>query len=108
MHSIGALDGGCSSVESPDWSTEIESSKRPVVQVTQGPVADADFEDLLLPTFRALADEDVLVVATLGSASGQSLWSKVPDNVRVAPYCPIKASADRDCGGDERQLRRCL
>ncbi|GAB3933874.1 glycosyltransferase [Kribbella albertanoniae] len=88
VHFIGALVGGSSSVDAPDWWPEVESSKRPVVHVTQGTVANADFEDLLLPTLRALAGEDVLVVATLGSAGGRSLQTKLPDNARIASYLP--------------------
>lgn len=39
---------------------------RPVVHVTQGTIANKDFGQLIAPTLRALADEDVLVVVSTG------------------------------------------
>ncbi|HEX5661451.1 MAG TPA: hypothetical protein VFX59_29880, partial [Polyangiales bacterium] len=48
--------------EPPSWWSELDGSRK-VVHVTQGTVS-TNAEDLLLPTLRALANEDVLVIAT--------------------------------------------
>jgi UDP:flavonoid glycosyltransferase YjiC (YdhE family) len=64
----------------PDWWGELDGS-RPVVHVTQGTVA-TDPDALLRPAMTALADEDVLVVAT-GTVGGP-----VPGNVRTARFIP--------------------
>jgi UDP:flavonoid glycosyltransferase YjiC (YdhE family) len=69
----------------PDWWDEL-SEGRPVVHVTQGTVANADLDALVFPTMEALADSDVLVVATTGGrpVPGRAL----PGNARIAPYLP--------------------
>jgi hypothetical protein len=66
-----------------------------VVHVTRGTVA-TDADQLLLPTLRALADEDVLVVATTGGSPVESLGiGRPPAKARVerfipdAHYCPM-------------------
>lgn len=53
--------------------------------VTQGTVA-TDTTELIEPTLRALAGEDVLVVATTG---GRELVGAVPANAREAPFVPF-------------------
>ncbi len=53
------------SFETPQWWDELEGG-RPVVHVTQGTLDNADLGRLLLLTTRALAGDDVLVVATTG------------------------------------------
>jgi MGT family glycosyltransferase len=71
----------------PAWWPELQSG-RPVVLVTQGTVRNED--DLLFaPALAALADEDVLVVATTGG--GVSLEGDLPPNVRVEPFVPYAA-----------------
>jgi UDP:flavonoid glycosyltransferase YjiC (YdhE family) len=71
----------------PDWWGDLDGD-RPVVHVTQGTVANKDFEQLVLPTVRALADEDVLVVVTTGGRPVETLPANLPANVRVASYLP--------------------
>jgi UDP:flavonoid glycosyltransferase YjiC (YdhE family) len=66
----------------PPWWSELAG--RPVVHVTQGTVV-FDPVSLVLPTIRALADDDALVVATVPDLSG---LGKLPANVRVARYLP--------------------
>jgi UDP:flavonoid glycosyltransferase YjiC (YdhE family) len=54
--------------------------------VTQGTVANADFDALLFPTIDALADLDVLVV---GSTGGRDIPQRaLPANARIARYLP--------------------
>lgn len=78
------LPSGSDWFEPPAWWDDVLEARaagRPVVLVTQGTIA-TDPERLLWPAIDALADEDVLVVATtedLGFAS----------NVRAAPFIPF-------------------
>ncbi|GAA2411570.1 glycosyltransferase [Actinomadura vinacea] len=68
----------------PPWWPEVISGERPVVHVTQGTVA-TDPARLLGPTLTALADDDVLVVATTPDAAA---LGPVPGNVRIARTIP--------------------
>lgn len=72
--------------EVPAWWGDLDGG-RPVVHVTQGTVANADPGQLLLPTLRALADDDVLVVAATGGRPVESLGD-LPANARAAEYLP--------------------
>ena len=69
----------------PAWWDEIVNARKPVVLVTQGTVA-TDASELILPTLRALAHEDVLVVAATG---GKDLDAAPPANARVARFIPF-------------------
>ena len=71
----------------PAWWDELDSA-RPVVVVTQGTIANGDFSQLVEPALRALADEDVLVVAALGRDPA-GLGIVPPDNARVVEYLPF-------------------
>lgn len=69
----------------PAWWADVTNAKKPVVLVTQGTVA-TDASELILPTLRALANEDVIVVATTG---GKDLGEAIPANARVARFIPF-------------------
>ena len=72
----------------PTWWNELDSN-RPVVLVTQGTVANHNLNDLIVETMRALADEDVLVIATTGGTSVENIkLDPLPDNVRVEKFIP--------------------
>lgn len=88
VHFIGpVLSSAVSDFEPPAWWDDLHSG-RPVVHVTQGTVA-TDASHLLIPTIRALADEDVLVVATTGGKPVESLGlESLPDNARVEAFIP--------------------
>lgn len=73
----------------PPWWGEVVHSDRPVVHVTQGTVS-TDPQELLIPTLRALADADVLVVATTGGLSTRVLGD-LPANARAADFVPHSA-----------------
>lgn len=77
----------------PAWWSDLDGS-RPVVHVTQGTVANDDPGQLLLPTIRALADEDVLVVAATGGRPVEVL-GPLPENARAAGYLPYDALLPR-------------
>nr|BAA83130.1 NGT [Lentzea aerocolonigenes] len=70
----------------PAWWGELDSG-RPVVHVTQGTVGQRR-GTLLLPAIRALAAEDVLVVATTGAPLE---LEPMPANVRVERFIPHHA-----------------
>ena len=83
---VGALPVGSSAKsELPAWWDEIVAAPR-VVAVSQGTAANVDFTELIQPTLDALADLDVLVVATLGR---DAELERVPANARVAEFIPF-------------------
>jgi MGT family glycosyltransferase len=71
----------------PDWWGELASG-RPVVHVTQGTLDNADLGRLLLTTVRALAHDDVLVVATTGGPDPAPLRPSLPPNARLERFIP--------------------
>ncbi|WP_345801150.1 nucleotide disphospho-sugar-binding domain-containing protein [Microbacterium sp. AZCO] len=72
----------------PEWWTDLEG--RRVVHVTQG-TQNVDPRDLLQPALAALADDDVLVVATSGLADGEEPPLPLPRNARVSSFVPHDA-----------------
>jgi UDP:flavonoid glycosyltransferase YjiC (YdhE family) len=88
VHFVGPVSRsgpGAVAAELPAWWPDLEDG-RPVVHVTQGTVANASLDDLVFPTFEALADLDVLVVATTG---GRAVPARaIPSNARIAEYLP--------------------
>jgi UDP:flavonoid glycosyltransferase YjiC (YdhE family) len=64
------------------------SAGRPVVHVTQGTLDNADLGRLLIPTMTALADDDVLVVATTGGPDPAPLRAGLPANARLERFVP--------------------
>jgi UDP:flavonoid glycosyltransferase YjiC (YdhE family) len=70
----------------PTWWDDLDGT-RPVVHVTQGTIGNDDPEELLLPTARALADADALVVVATGGLPVERLGS-LPANTRVAEFLP--------------------
>ena len=88
VHFIGALIPSPSDTfDPPGWWDELEEA-RPVVLVTQGTVA-TDFDDLLMPTMRGLADEDLLVVATTAKRRLALDGNMRPANLRLEPFVPF-------------------
>ena len=75
------------SFEEPSWWGELESG-RPVVHVTQGTLDNADLGRLLFVTTRALAHDDLLVVATTGGPDPEPLRRGLPANVRLERFVP--------------------
>jgi MGT family glycosyltransferase len=69
----------------PVWWSKLDGD-RPVVHVTQGTVDNTDFSRLLQPTIEALADQNVMVVATTGGPSVSELDFPLPPNAYVAEY----------------------
>jgi UDP:flavonoid glycosyltransferase YjiC (YdhE family) len=75
------------SFEEPAWWGELGRG-RPVVHVTQGTLDNADLGRLLLLTVRALARDDVLVIATTGGPDPEPLRRGLPANVRLERFVP--------------------
>jgi MGT family glycosyltransferase len=92
VHWVGALrpDPPTSWVP-PDWWDEVRAPTRPVVHVTQGSIRP-DMRELVVPTLRALARDDVLVVVTTGGVPRAELEARyggpLPGNTRVSEYIP--------------------
>lgn len=71
----------------PRWWPLLDG-ERPVVHVTQGITDKTDLGRLLEPTIEALADEDVVVIASTGGRDLDVLRTPVPANTYVAEYLP--------------------
>ncbi|MFN8419192.1 MAG: glycosyltransferase [Anaerolineae bacterium] len=71
--------------ELPAWWDDVINAEKPVVLVTQGTIA-TDASELIQPTIEALAQQDVLVVATVDPAK---LNGTLPANVRAHKFIPF-------------------
>jgi UDP:flavonoid glycosyltransferase YjiC (YdhE family) len=98
---IGALrPDPVRSWQPPAWWSQLDRPDRPVVHVTQGSLR-TDPTELIVPTIRALAGSEVLVVITSGGATADEIarayGGPLPGNVRVEsflPYDELLARAD--------------
>jgi UDP:flavonoid glycosyltransferase YjiC (YdhE family) len=70
----------------PAWWSDLDGT-RSVVHVTQGTVANTDYDQVIAPTLRALADDDVLLVVATGGRPLDTL-PRLPANARAATYLP--------------------
>ncbi|MCA1458694.1 glycosyltransferase family 1 protein [Bradyrhizobium sp. BRP22] len=74
----------------PPWAADLDGTRK-VVLVTQGTVANHNFDLLVAPTLKALANEpDLLVVATTGGRPVDTIPGAIPSNARVASYLPFE------------------
>jgi UDP:flavonoid glycosyltransferase YjiC (YdhE family) len=90
VHFVGTPPIIANQVPPPAWAEELDGSRK-VVLVTQGTVANHNFNLLVAPTLAALADEpDILVVATAGGRPVNAIPGKVPSNARIARYLPFE------------------
>ena len=89
VHFIGPfLPGPTPDFVPPAWWEEMLEERRSIVHVTQGTAA-TEAEQLLVPTLGALADEDVLVVATTGGKPVESVGlDPLPANARLESFVP--------------------
>lgn len=99
VHWVGALrPDPPAGWQPPAWWDDVEAGARPVVHVTQGTIRP-DMTELVAPTLRALADEDVLVVVTTGGPGEAEVEAAVggplPANARVAAFVPYDLLAAR-------------
>lgn len=92
LHLVGALPAlAPEDWTEPAWWPDLAAAReagRPVVVVTQGSLSSDDLGQLVQPTLDALADDDVLVVATLAQEL-DALPGPVPANARVEEFVPF-------------------
>ncbi|NUQ30647.1 MAG: glycosyl transferase [Acidobacteriaceae bacterium] len=74
--------------KTPPWIESLDPA-RPVVFVTQGTIANYDFNQLLQPALDGLAGEPVQVIATAGG--GDASGVRVPANARLEDYLSYAA-----------------
>lgn len=91
VHFVGPVSQSASTdIPLPSWWDDLDGS-RPVIHVTQGTVANNNFDELVLPTIRGLAQRNVLVVLTTGGRCVSALGTDLPANVRAAEFLPYDA-----------------
>lgn len=76
-----------SAMSTPAWFPKLDGSK-PVVFVTQGTLANFDFNQLANPALIGLAEEDVQVIVTAGGSKVDTIAA--PGNVIVEAYVPYE------------------
>ena len=86
LHFVGPLCASGSQAPLPEWWSDLDGT-RPVVHVTQGTVANTDYDQAIAPTLHALADEDVVVVISTGGRPVDTL-PPLPANARAASFLP--------------------
>ncbi len=86
LHFAGPLSATGSQAPLPPWWADLDGS-RPIIHVTQGTIANTDYEQLIAPTVQALAADDVLVVIATGGRPLDTL-PPLPGNARAATYLP--------------------
>ncbi|WP_420136302.1 glycosyltransferase [Sphingomonas sp.] len=86
---VGRWPAAPSAAPPPAWADDLDG-RRTVVLVTQGTVANADLDQLVLPTIRALAGrDDLLVLGTTGRRPLPLAPSALPANARLETYLPF-------------------
>lgn len=87
VHFIGPmLPAPFSEFTPPPWWGDLQG--QPVIHVTQGTVA-TESDDLIVPTLRALEQENVLVIATTGGKPIETVkLTPLPTNARIEPFIP--------------------
>jgi MGT family glycosyltransferase len=86
LHYIGPVSASGFQTPLPEWWGDLDGT-RPIIHVTQGTIANTDYRQVIAPTLRALADEDVLVVVSTGGGPLDTL-PPLPPNARTAMYLP--------------------
>jgi len=90
VHFVGTPPIIPNQVPLPSWAHELDGSRK-VVLVTQGTVANHNFNLLVGPTLAALANEpDILVVATAGGRPIDAIPGPLPSNARVSSFLPFE------------------
>lgn len=82
---VGPLFGGSTrAADLPPWWDDLKG--KTVIHVSQGTIA-TDPTELILPTLKALAHEEVMVVVSTGGADVAAL-GELPANARAADFIP--------------------
>jgi UDP:flavonoid glycosyltransferase YjiC (YdhE family) len=72
----------------PLWWDDVDKAGS-VVLVTQGTLANDDLGQLVGPTLTALANEDLMVIATTGGPAVGSIPVALPRNAKAATFLPF-------------------
>jgi UDP:flavonoid glycosyltransferase YjiC (YdhE family) len=91
LHFVGELRSSVAAsttTELPSWWPDL--ADRTVVLVSQG-TQNIDPNDLIRPALEALADRELIVVATTGIPGRDTMPFAVPANTRVAGFVPFAA-----------------
>ena len=90
VHFVGTPPIIPGQVSPPPWADDLDGSRK-VVLVTQGTVANHNFNLLVAPTLAALANEpDILVVVTAGGRPIEAIPGPIPPNARLASFLPFE------------------
>jgi len=80
---IGPLRSAAVGASLPEWWPDVEAAEV-VVHVSQGTLANRDFDELVRPTLRAFADDPRVLVVVATGGRPESDVGEVPSNARVA------------------------
>jgi MGT family glycosyltransferase len=72
----------------PPWWDDLDKAGS-VVLVTQGTLANDDLGRLVGPTLTALANEDLMVIASTGGPPVESIPAALPPNARATTFVPF-------------------
>ncbi|WP_205013857.1 glycosyltransferase, partial [Nocardioides albidus] len=86
LHFLGPINASGSAAPLPEWWSDLDGTV-PVVHVTQGTVANADYDQAIAPALVGLADLDALVVVATGGRPLDTL-PPLPPNARAAAFLP--------------------
>ena len=90
VHFVGPLPITPNQAPIPEWKGDLDGSRK-VVLVTQGTMSNDDFNQLLIPTLDALANEpDIIMLVSTGGKPVETISRPVPKNTRVAQYLPFE------------------
>jgi MGT family glycosyltransferase len=85
---IGALPTLAGEATLPEWWRRLDRAKRRVL-VTQGTVANRDFDQVIAPALVALGGrEDLTIIVTTGGQPVESIPVAIPSNARIASFLP--------------------
>jgi MGT family glycosyltransferase len=88
LHFVGPiLPKSSTDLHAPTWLDQLTDSK-PIILVTQGTLANTNFDELINPTIAALVNEDVQVIATAGGGDQKAITKA--NNVIVERYVPYE------------------
>ncbi|MDR0219403.1 MAG: glycosyltransferase [Enterobacteriaceae bacterium] len=85
---IGALKVD---VQDDEKKLEWPDESLPLILVTQGTLANVDFNQLIIPALRALATLPVRVLAITAGRDAKTLGDAIPENARVVEYLDFES-----------------
>lgn len=86
LHFAGPISASGSEAPRPPWWHDLDGTA-PVVHLTQGTAANADYGQLIEPALEGLADENVIMAVATGGRPVDTL-PPLPANARAAEFLP--------------------